>query len=110
MAMNDGSLGISFAPSVRERRQQDVGSPLQRAIQVLSLRLPRFVGSRAPIPQGLLAAGGGGSGLGNSVVQSVLASLAGPQAGGAVNPWAATAASLAGPASLPGPQAGGAGD
>ena len=83
MAMNDG-LGINFAPTQAQQRQQAVGNPLQQAIQVLSLRLPKWTGARqTPIPQSILGAspGSAGAGLGGSVAQSILAQLVGPQAG-----------------------------
>jgi len=94
-------MGISFAPTSDEQRKKTVGSPLQQAIQVLSLRVPKVVGAWAPIPQGLLPGSGGGGSLGNSVVQSVLASLLGAQGGqaagqaAATGPIAPTAAALA---------------
>ena len=73
-------LGISFAPTGRDRMQDAIGGgPLQEAIQTIALRLPRVAGARQPIPQELLAAGPG-QGLGNSVVEAILASILGPQA------------------------------
>lgn len=80
MAMNDG-LGISFAPTPTQERRAVVGSPLQQAIQVLSLRLPKWAGARqTPIPQPLLGqpgAGPVGADWGASVIQNILAQLTG---------------------------------
>jgi len=51
-------------------------SPLQSAVQMLSLRLPRVVGANALAPQALLqGGGGGGAGLSPEVLQQVLARL-----------------------------------
>lgn len=61
-------LGISFQPSdqggMTQQRPggQTGGSPLQTAIQLLSLRLPSVVGARALAPQQLLQ-GAGGAGV-----------------------------------------------
>ncbi len=79
--MPDNMMGISFAPTAENRLTQASGGPLQEAIQLLSLRLPKMVGARSPIPQGLLASGAGPS-LGNSVVQSILAQILGQAGGG----------------------------
>src|SRR3990167_3724936 len=76
MAMDDGGLGVTFVPTGREQRQKQVGSPLQQAIEVLSLRLPQFAGARSPIPQELMGAPGGGGGM-NSVIESILAQILG---------------------------------
>jgi hypothetical protein len=57
-------LGQSFAPLGNDdplRESQAPGgaiSPVQEAIKLLSLRLPRYVGQGSPIPQGLLSSPG----------------------------------------------------
>jgi len=111
MAIDNGSLGISFAPTNDQQKQQAVGSPLQQAIQILRLTLPKFAGARTPVGDpNLLGSGqGGGPGLGNSVVQSILAQILGRNQGGmsqtagaAQNPLAAAVQSRSG--SVPTPQ------
>ena len=60
------NLGITFAPGHNttgmQQRPGMASQPVQEAIKLLSLRLPRIVGANAPIPQGLLF-GAGGEGL-----------------------------------------------
>jgi hypothetical protein len=61
MPSNYGSPGISFQPGADKEGQGQGGgpeSPLQSAIQLLSLRLPSVVGARGIAPQGLLQGGG----------------------------------------------------
>jgi hypothetical protein len=53
------ALGISFIPGQEPDPQQQqpaapTGPPLQQALQLLSLRLPRFSGSNAILPDPLL--------------------------------------------------------
>jgi len=54
------ALGVTFAPGSQNPTQQKTGAPpLQEAIKLLSLRLPKVVGANSPIPQQLLTAPGG---------------------------------------------------
>lgn len=94
-------LGISFTENLGGQppgEEQGPGgaapvSPLQSAIQMLSLRLPRVVGANALAPQALLqGGGGGGAGLSPEVLQMILQRLR--LIGGG-----------AGPVGLPGPEA-----
>lgn len=78
--------GVSFQPS--EPRpgyggpQRPSGNPVQEAIKVLSLRLPRTVGARPVAPAPLLTApGGAGNPRVDSIVQQVLAKMFGGQQG-----------------------------
>lgn len=87
-------IGISFAPTSDNDPRQVAGSPLQRAIQLISLRVPRVAGARQPIPQSILAgsptARVGGSPV-SAVVESVLRSLTGGQVpAGAAGPITGT--------------------
>ena len=71
--MPDRPIGTSFAPTNGDRQANGNGGPdgIQRAIQTLSLRLPRIVGRGAIAPASLLS---GGAGAGNPLM-AVLASL-----------------------------------
>lgn len=90
------ALGMTFAPGSGESGNGDqpngpAPSPVQQAIQLLSLRLPRVAGASSPAPQALLGGRGampgqGGAGLpgptGNPIVQQLLMAMLGGQAGG----------------------------
>ena len=77
------SLGLTFAPTAAAQQDDKMrqGSPLQQAIQVLSLRLPRIMGARPIAPQQLLGAQGaaGGSPYGNpsAIVQQIMQQILG---------------------------------
>lgn len=60
-------MGISFSPSGDPSQQQNgqKPTPVQQAIQTLSLRIPRTVGAASGAPQQLLQ-GQGGAGLGGN--------------------------------------------
>lgn len=82
-------LGQSFLPGGNDdrMRQDQAGAgpsnPIQEAIKVLSLKLPRVVGAGAPAPQELLT-GLGGAGVQNPIAQ-ILQQMFGqgsPQAAG----------------------------
>lgn len=73
------SMGVSFVPSGqgdpmnRQQQGQAPGAPpLQQAIQMLSLRLPRVVGANALAPGQLLNAPGGMGGSGNPLLEALL--------------------------------------
>lgn len=60
------ALGISFVPGQGSQQQQQAGvepagPPLQQALQLLSLRLPRVAGANAILPRPLLNGRPGGS-------------------------------------------------
>ncbi len=81
-------MGVSFVPGgqgdPQNRSQQGEASgaaPLQQAIQMLSLRLPRVVGANAMAPGQLLNAPGGMGGSGNPLLEALLR-LAGMAGGG----------------------------
>ena len=84
------AIGVSFVPSQppaagTDARTVNTANPaVQQAIQTLSLRLPRVVGSQALAPSALLhgagSAGLSGSGSVDAIVQSVLKRML-PQAG-----------------------------
>lgn len=87
-------LGRSFAPNSDQMSQRPPGgagqSPVQEAVRVLSLRLPRVVGASAPAP-GALMGGMGGQGLAgptsNPIVQQLMQMILGGQTaqqGGAI--------------------------
>jgi hypothetical protein len=69
-------IGASFAPGQDPNQQQQgsQGVPLQEAIRLLALRLPRVFGAQAVSP-GALLSGPGGSALGNPLAALVLQSL-----------------------------------
>lgn len=57
-------LGISFVPDQQtQTNQQNPAEPLQQAVQMLSLRMPRFAGTNAIAPD-LLLQSKGAAGLG----------------------------------------------
>ena len=64
--MANGPIGISFLPSQENQstglKQGQMEGDLGEAFKILSLRLPRVVGARAPTPGGNLS-GAGASGL-----------------------------------------------
>lgn len=118
MANGTQSLGLSFTPTARaaQRQAEGGGAPadaVQRAIQVLSLRLPEILGARPILAPQLLQAAAGGQAGGPlpAVAQSLLRQRLGPSAaGGPVGPTApmqpspmARAAPTAGPAGPAGP-------
>lgn len=55
MAYNTG-LGVSFQPGADQGQQR---TPVQRAVQLLSLRLPTVIGAQGISPQALLQSQGG---------------------------------------------------
>lgn len=80
MAFDDLGLGISFAPTQQQSemaaRQGDIEG-IPEAIRVLSLRMPRWVGARAPVNSALVQPNAGaGSGGYNPYVSAVLQSIA----------------------------------
>ena len=82
-----------------DTQQQQGAPPLQEAIKLLNLRLPRVLGAQAPVNQALLGAPGlqGGSDL-QFLRQLLGQSMPQPQAGGAPSGGA--------PLMPPGPQGG----
>lgn len=57
-------LGLSFAPTDQNQQEQQnkpVGTPIQDAIKILSLRIPSFAGAKGIAPDALLQGGGAGS-------------------------------------------------
>lgn len=87
-------FGLSFMPG----GQQDASgnpsgqrpSPVQQAIQTLSLRIPRTVGAASGAPQSLLE-GAGGAGLGGNpnaaaILEAIRRRLFGPTAGAPTAP------------------------
>ena len=80
------NFGLSFLPEDngmdrnRPQGQPSGAPPLQQAIKLLSLRLPRVAGANALAPGPLLNAPGGG-GLGAPPLQALLQRLFGPQSG-----------------------------
>ena len=85
------SFGLSFDPSAAVSQgpqggagPRPSGSPIQQAIQYLSLRMPRVTGAQAPVDPRLLAGSPqalrqGPSPRANAVVESVLRSILGPE-------------------------------
>lgn len=74
------AYGLSFQPGGDQNGQGGQNgrgqTPVQQAIQLLSLRLPSVVGARAIAPQALLnAPGGAGLGGGGMTVEAALALL-----------------------------------
>lgn len=81
--------GVSFQPGSPDAQQQQQTRPqgsqqgVQEAIKVLSLRLPKVVGSQAAAPQALLSSqGSGGRPHVDSIVQQVLQKYFPTQGGG----------------------------
>jgi hypothetical protein len=76
-------LGQSFAPTDRNltERRGPSQAPIQEAIRVLSLQMPRVVGASSPSPAALLAGqpGVGGGGIGgptsNPIIEQLLRAL-----------------------------------
>ena len=58
MAYPPSGLGSSFSPQDPQKKTALAGTPIQQALQILSLHLPRILGAGAPAPRELLAAGG----------------------------------------------------
>lgn len=90
------AFGLSFAPGQPSNQQQRPGgaggvvSPVQQAIQMLSLRLPRVAGAQAlapgPLLQGPGAMGlGGGGGL-EALLRLIMGLRTQPSAGAATLP------------------------
>lgn len=100
-------LGQSFLPGADDQRmQQQEGAgpvnPVQEAIKVLSLKIPRYLGAQAPAPPQLLNSMGGGA-LQNPLAQLILQQFM-PHAGGGGSspmPGATPAAPPPGPAPNP---------
>src|SRR3990167_10301958 len=69
-------IGVNFQPGTDPNGQADsrrASTPVQEAIKVLSLRLPRVVGANAISPQALLSSpGSGGNPRVDSVVNTIL--------------------------------------
>jgi len=92
--------GVSFLPNGDQRYQRPGttgASPVQEAIRVLSLRVPRVVGSTPMAPLALLT-GQGGGGAPSGVVETLLRALAPPQ-----SPATPPVAAVPTPASMPPP-------
>jgi hypothetical protein len=90
--------GVSFLPNGDQRYQRPGtagASPVQEAIKVLSLRVPRVVGSTPLAPLALLT-GQGGGGAPSGVVETLLRALAPPQ-----SPATPPVAAVPSPATLP---------
>lgn len=73
--MPQDPLGISFAPDSGSQQNSQKPTPVQQAIQTLSLRIPRVVGAGSLAPQGLLTAPGGGGLSGNPNAAAFLEEL-----------------------------------
>jgi hypothetical protein len=73
-----GQLGVSFSPSRSSQREAGTGrsTPLQRAIQVLSLRLPEVISGRSIAPGPLLQGGAAPGSRVNAVLASLLQQMA----------------------------------
>ncbi len=94
-------LGTSYSPLSQEdptQRKPLAGRPVQEAIKMLSLRMPRVQGAQALAPSALLNAPGS-QGMSMEALRKLLQQLSG---GGAATPASAAAPSLA-PPSLPSP-------
>ena len=106
-------LGLSFLPPDPSARYGPGGggapgaSPIQQAIQLLALHLPRVMGATSPIPTPLLQSLGGGGlmGGGGEGLQEVLRRLMAPWLAGQMGLAAPGAAPWAGgaPGPLPSP-------
>jgi len=103
-------LGLSFAPGQDEMTQRQNGagpstSPIQEAIRVLSLRMPRVLGASSPAPAALLS-GPGSQGLGghpgNPIIEQLLRALLGGQTSGGPMDGLPGGAMIA-PPMMPGP-------
>jgi hypothetical protein len=80
------ALGRSFAPTddpMMQRRGGPSQAPIQEAIRVLSLQMPRVVGANSPTAMMAGAPGAGGAGLGgptsNPIIEQLLRALFGGQ-------------------------------
>lgn len=79
------NTGVTFQPGTMDTRQPQTAAgvapssnPVQEAIKVLSLRLPKVVGARATAPNALLTSdGSGGNARVDSVVNQVWAKMFG---------------------------------
>jgi len=80
-------LGLSFMPgeSGATDPNKPQPSPVQQAIQTLSLRIPRTVGAASGAPQALLTSGGGSMLGGNPNAASILEQLRRLFMGGGAN-------------------------
>src|SRR3990167_2922620 len=68
-------IGVNFQPGTDPNGQTDprrASTPVQEAIKVLSLRLPRVVGANAISPQALLSSPGSGGNRVDSVENTIL--------------------------------------
>ena len=80
--MPAGPFGLTFAPTA-DAAAEAAKSPEMRhggeqsAVQIVSLGLPRVVGSRAPAAAALMQPGVGGGGPDRAVLQSVLRAMLG---------------------------------
>lgn len=84
MAMNQ--IGVTFMPSQEQAafgpRQGAAEGDLQQAWKILSLRLPRVLGARAPAPSSLLTSPGSAGMMGNpnaSVMRALVEAYMGGQ-------------------------------
>ena len=77
-------LGLSFLPPDPQANGGATGAtPVQQAIQLLALHLPRILGAASPIPPSLLQSlGGGGLASGAETVEAALRRLLTPWVGG----------------------------
>jgi hypothetical protein len=105
--MADNGFGVSFLPNGDQRYQRQDGTgggqgPLQEAVKILSMRVPRVVGANPLAPLALLQGAGSGGlqpgqleqlmrtlGIGPSMQSGQAAMGAGPSVGGAPSPFAA---------------------
>jgi hypothetical protein len=85
------ALGMSFAPNddPTAQRRGPSPAPIQEAIRVLSLQMPRVIGANSPNPAALMSQMSGqmngGQGLGgptsNPIIEQLLRALMGGQSG-----------------------------
>lgn len=73
-----GNIGINFQPGATNGGEQ--GSPVQRAIKLLSLRLPEQASPSAIAPMALLQ-GQGGAGVGGDAGLMLVAATVGDERG-----------------------------
>lgn len=82
-------IGMTFAPTnhTTDERRGPTTPPIQEAIRLLSLQLPRVTGASAPTPTALLAGSGGGrfgGSTSNPIIEQLLRAIFGgrsPMAG-----------------------------